>query len=77
MLVCKIQNNVSHNVNTSPSRIQVRERISDMLHGRWPVNDDGVYSVLVACVYQKFVEELQLAVSLPRSPVEYCVHLFA
>ena len=68
--VCKMENNDPVSVNGSPSRIDVRRIITAMLHDRFPVDDDKVYKVLVTCVLKGFVEELQLAVSLPRSPVE-------
>ena len=70
MFVCKIQNNKPVSVNGWLSRIEIREYITAMLDRRLPVNDDAVYRVVVFCVNEEFVEELQLAVSLPRSPVE-------
>ena len=73
MFVCKIQNNKPVSVNGWLSRIEIREYITAMLDRRLPVNDDAVYRVVVFCVNEEFVEELQLAVSLPRSPVEYCI----
>ena len=73
VLVSKIQSNVPANVNGYrwASRIEVRQHINDMLYGRLPGNDGEVYNLLLNCVQGHFVEELQLAVRLPRSPVEY------
>ena len=70
VFVYKIQNNGPVNVNESPNRITVRNVITGLLHGYGPVNDDIVKKVLFACIRDEFVEELQLAVRLPRSPVE-------
>ena len=48
----------------------MRKCIIDAISGKSPLNDEGVFLVVLFCVKAMDIEALRLAVDLPRSPVE-------